>query len=103
MTRSIPRAVVILAAVLFLVALAPVATAGSLAPPGQVASVDQAVIDDLAADGRADFWVALRKQADLAPAYRITDWAARGQFVYDALTRTARDTQREVVAALDKA
>ena len=32
-------------------------------------------------------------KADLSAAYGIADWAARGQYVYDALTATATPSQ----------
>ncbi|MFI6423633.1 S8 family serine peptidase [Promicromonospora sp. NPDC050880] len=51
----------------------------------------------------ADFWIRFADAPDLAPAQDIADWDARGQFVYDALTSTAKAAQAGVVAELEAA
>ncbi|MFC7021572.1 S8 family serine peptidase [Promicromonospora thailandica] len=51
----------------------------------------------------ADFWIQFTDTPDLEPAKDITDWAERGQFVYDALTSTAKTSQAGVVADLEAA
>ena len=38
-------------------------------------------------------WLVLRDQADLAPARGMRDWRARGEMVFDQLTRTAALSQ----------
>src|SRR3990172_5849639 len=53
-----------------------------------------------APEGQADFLVYLTEQADLQDAYRIEDWAARGQFVLDALRETARTSQSGLLQSL---
>jgi subtilisin family serine protease len=50
---------------------------------------------------QADFLVYLAEQADLSAAYRITDWAERGRYVYQALADTAEHSQRDVRAQLE--
>jgi subtilisin family serine protease len=52
------------------------------------------------ADGRADFVIYLRAQADLGAAYAIHDWAARGRYVYQALSDHAERSQRDLRAQL---
>lgn len=47
-------------------------------------------------DGRADILILMAEQADLSAAYNITDWSARGQYVYDTLKATADRTQAGV-------
>ncbi|MGI5190264.1 S8 family serine peptidase [Promicromonospora sp. CA-289599] len=51
----------------------------------------------------ADFWIRFADTPDLAPAKDIADWGERGQFVYDALTSTAKASQADVVADLEAA
>ncbi|MFD2796572.1 S8 family serine peptidase [Promicromonospora vindobonensis] len=50
-----------------------------------------------------DFWIRFADAPDLAPAKDIADWAERGQYVYDALTGTAKAAQADVVADLEAA
>ncbi|MEU4385769.1 S8 family serine peptidase [Promicromonospora sp. NPDC023805] len=51
----------------------------------------------------ADFWIRFADAPDLEPAKDIADWGDRGQFVYDALTSTAKASQADVVADLKAA
>src|SRR5688572_14737730 len=53
-----------------------------------------------AANGPTDFIVYMSAHADLAPASRAASKAAKGAFVYDALTTTARESQAPVVSLL---
>ena len=68
--------------------------------PFTVASATQATIEpDLLAqlnDGPANFFVRMSVQADVSAAYAM-DWAARGQYVVDALQEVARVTQAPVI------
>src|SRR5690606_35764694 len=68
---------------------------------GAAADVEPEVREALADDGRADFWVRFADRPDSAQFRSITDWDARGQAVYDALTKTAERSQAEVRAQLD--
>jgi uncharacterized repeat protein (TIGR01451 family) len=60
--------------------------AGEAAVPG-LGRVDDKIFQDIAAspDGTADFIVIVDGQADLSAAYTITDWSARGHYVYNSL------------------
>ncbi|MFF5292791.1 S8 family serine peptidase [Paractinoplanes globisporus] len=51
----------------------------------------------------SDFWITFETRADLAPAKKIADWAARGQFVYDALTAAAKNSTAAIAPELDRA
>ncbi|TDC39415.1 peptidase S8 [Micromonospora sp. 15K316] len=51
----------------------------------------------------ADFWITFDTKADLAPAKKIADWTARGQFVYDTLKAAAKSSAASVSAELDAA
>ncbi|GAB2933891.1 S8 family serine peptidase [Nonomuraea fastidiosa] len=51
----------------------------------------------------SDFWITFDTNADLEPAKKITDWTARGQFVYDALKAAAKASVESVSAELDAA
>src|SRR5690554_8210484 len=68
---------------------------------GPVASVERQVWDELAADGWTSVWVYLRKSADLTGARLVSDWGARGEFVFEALTSTAQRSQASLRAFLD--
>ncbi|MBL0886743.1 S8 family serine peptidase [Myceligenerans indicum] len=48
----------------------------------------------------ADFWIRFEEAPDLAPATGIGDWGERGRYVYDTLTRAAKESQAGVVARL---
>ncbi|KAF2415153.1 peptidase S8 [Microbacterium sp. B35-04] len=54
-------------------------------------------------DPVADFWITFNANADLAPAKEITDWDERGQFVYDALKKSAKASEAAVAAELEAA
>ena len=71
--------------------------ASSLPVPG-LPRLDPQLISDLAAspDGKADFVVVLASQADLRGAQSITDWQARGEYVYNRLQGHAEQTQQGV-------
>jgi subtilisin family serine protease len=51
----------------------------------------------------ADFWVVLAEEANLTAAKNIADWDERGQYVYDALTSTAKTSQASLVKELKAA
>ena len=69
-------------------------------PPA--AKIDPAVMQQMAAEGEASYWVILRRTADLSGAARIADWNERGQYVYDRLTAVADDTQSGLESLLSK-
>ncbi|HEX6325162.1 MAG TPA: S8 family serine peptidase [Jiangellaceae bacterium] len=73
--------------------------AGSPASP----AVEPQVLEDLADEGTAEFWVYLRDKAELGPAASIADRAEQGKFVYQQLTRTAKRSQAGLIAMLDAA
>ncbi|GAB4531745.1 MAG: hypothetical protein Kow0063_11380 [Anaerolineae bacterium] len=58
--------------------------------------------DELATadDGQAEFLVFFREQADLRPAYAISDWDMRGEFVLRALRETAETSQAPALAQM---
>jgi subtilisin family serine protease len=63
--------------------------------------IDVTLQKQLDAGGNATFWVMLSKKADLSAAPLIRDWNRRGQFVYDALTNTAKTSQAGLRAYLN--
>ncbi|SDC66926.1 carboxypeptidase regulatory-like domain-containing protein [Actinokineospora iranica] len=67
------------------------------------AKIDVSVARTLDTKGSGDFWVLFGEQADLSGPSRLTDWAARGQAVLDALRATADRSQAAVRADLDAA
>ena len=62
--------------------------------------VDPSVAASVESAGKADFFVTFTAKADLSPAAGIADWTARGQFVVDALQKTAETSQASVRAHL---
>ena len=71
--------------------------------PAQPSKLDPEIASRVsAADQRADVIIYLADQADLSGAYRIADWDARGQYVYDTLTAHANRTQQSLRARLAK-
>jgi subtilisin family serine protease len=80
----------------------PLAAAAQPAPGAAqpAVTVEPAVTQAIQANGRTDFWVMFAAEADTSAAYGIADWAARGQYVYDQLTRTAAESQAGLVGAL---
>ncbi|WP_256838456.1 cell wall-binding repeat-containing protein [Ornithinimicrobium faecis] len=61
------------------------------------------VVDELDDHGRATVLVRFDARPDMGSFAAITDWDARGQAVYDALTSTAETSQATTRAALDDA
>ncbi|MFO7696067.1 MAG: carboxypeptidase regulatory-like domain-containing protein, partial [Anaerolineae bacterium] len=59
--------------------------------------IEGALLDALAESGSADFFVVMAEKADLSAASKITDWSARGHYVYDALREVAARTQAPVI------
>ncbi len=72
------------------------------AVPG-LPQLDPQVQNELEGGGTSDIVVVLESQADLSAAGRITDWAERGQYVYDTLNAHAARTQTGIRRALDAA
>ena len=69
------------------------------ASPTWESKVDSAVLD-AAARGNTSFIVYLGAKADLEPANLLADKAAKGRYVYDALTQTAARSQGNVISTL---
>ncbi|MCA9972095.1 MAG: S8 family serine peptidase [Anaerolineales bacterium] len=64
--------------------------------------VEAGLRDQVAAAGVDTYIVYLKAQADLSPAYAISDWNARGEFVYNALRDTAVSSQANLLRYLDR-
>jgi hypothetical protein len=91
-------------------------TVGASPPTPAAASPGQATADpvkpaekiepklrqSLSTTTKTDFWIRFSAKTDLSKARQIGDWAARGQYVYDALQKSAKAAQSDVVAELDK-
>jgi hypothetical protein len=58
------------------------------------------VLDQIARQGKASFWVLLRQSADLRRAATVDDWDARGNYVYRSLSGIAIANQACVTAYL---
>ena len=95
------RRVLALAATMLIVGLAGATSVfGQTAADGGPGLVDGKVLDQLAVRGSTTFWVVLRDKADLRAAPAIENRAARGEFVYDELRKTADRSQAGLRALL---
>ncbi|MEV4168152.1 S8 family serine peptidase [Nonomuraea sp. NPDC049709] len=89
---SIPRARrAFLIGTAALALLVPQSTALAAGPPDP--KIDRLVQADLAADGKATFWVRLKEQANLSSARTARTKADKGRQVYRSKTRTAETSQ----------
>ena len=78
---------------------APIAAARQASHAG-TARISPQVTAALASKTEATAWVVMKSKADLSRAYGMTDWNARGQYVYDTLTSTAARSQKGLLAYL---
>ncbi len=62
--------------------------------------LDSSLVNQLSEQGRADYIVRFSAQADLSSAYSM-DWDARGEFVYNTLAQTAKDSQAKAITILN--
>jgi subtilisin family serine protease len=62
--------------------------------------IEATLVDQITADGSADFIIRFTEQADLSAAYAM-DWQARGEFVYNTLREAAERSQVNAKATLD--
>lgn len=76
----------------------------SLSAPPRPSGVDPQVYADLATspDGSTEILVVMAEQADLNAAYYISDWSARGHYVYNRLRATAGHSQDRIRKYLDR-
>jgi len=79
----------------------PAAAEPDAGPPD--AKIASDLKDRFHEDPTTDFWITFHTDADLAPAKDISDWAERGQFVYDALKKSAKASEAAIAAELDAA
>jgi serine protease AprX len=87
-----PTRVAVPALVVLTLAVMAAAGAASSGTTAWRAKVDPALFARAAA-GETEFFVELARQADLSGAYALRTKEAKGRFVYDRLTATARVTQ----------
>ena len=64
--------------------------------------IEPGLLEDIQEAGTGEYWVRMNRQADLSPAYQISDWSERGWFVYNTLRETAEETQRPLLNYLDR-
>ena len=99
MTSKRWRATLVGLAVGLVVPLCAVATPAAAGNPGQVRAeavakkADKRVIDRLAKDGQATFWVYLGDKADLSAAAKVSGKANKAAYVYKVKTEHANRTQ----------
>ncbi len=63
--------------------------------------IEPLLLQELATNGQADFFVWMKEKADLSPAYRLAAKEEKGAFVYKALVTTADRTQADLRRYLD--
>jgi len=94
--------VIFLALLLLFISSQSVTQADS-APVSELSStekIEPGLRDAVAAAGSASYWVYMAEQADLSAAYGISDWSARGWYVYDTLRETAASSQASLISQL---
>jgi len=69
--------------------------------PGAAAKIESWVIENTRAGAQAEFFVVLKNQASLAGARQLKTKLAKGELVYRELFRTARETQKPIIAELE--
>ena len=72
--------------------LLPGPAAAQVIPPQE--RVETKLLEELQANGSADFVIEMAEQADLSAAYAISDWNERGQYVVDKLKDVADRSQK---------
>ena len=68
---------------------------------GDQPPVEIEVLQEIQAEGSADYWITFETEVDLSSA-TLMDWEERGRYVYEQLTRTAQLTQARVQAELQR-
>ena len=81
---------------------ANVAYSGSISNEDISGKIDQYIFDQLAANDRTNVFVKMATDAKLADAEKIPDRVNRLQFVYDALTTHAKQSQRAIRRFLNR-
>ncbi|OIJ24756.1 peptidase S8 [Nocardioides luteus] len=81
-------------------AFAGTPTADDKAPAAKLTSTLESKFEK---SDSADFWLRFSDKANLGPATSIKDWTKRGQYVVDALEKTAKASQAGAVAELESA
>lgn len=93
----------LLTAMLMVVALsmwASTAVADEPTPKADTAVVEEALLAEMEANGRASYLIYFKDAVDFSPAYDM-DWEARGQYVMRTLQEAAQASQKDVRAYLD--
>ena len=80
--------------------LKPAAAPEPSLAPGTLAPVDPYLFQMIKLEGQARFDVVLKVQADLSGASQVAGKAAKGEFVYHALSTVAAETQGPLIQAL---
>ncbi|MRR29492.1 hypothetical protein EG834_03985, partial [bacterium] len=80
--------------------LLPRPAAAQVIPPQE--RVETKLLEELQANGSADFVIEMSEQADLSAAYAISDWNKRGLYVYNTLKETAARTQKNTIEQLKR-
>ncbi|HEX7256180.1 MAG TPA: S8 family serine peptidase [Gaiellaceae bacterium] len=103
MTRRTWAALAAMLAAFGLAATAVAVASATTATVDWRGKVDQSVLDAVTAGGDVEFFVYLEEKADLGGAASMTSKDAKGRYVYEQLTATARSSQGAVIAELDRA
>lgn len=94
--------ILLLAGLILSMAQPVTVTARTVEPQAPGVTVEPQVLEQMAANGAASYWIDLSSKADLSRAQRM-DWSKRGWYVYGQLAKSAEASQAEVAAYLRKA
>jgi subtilisin family serine protease len=98
-SKFIQRIVVITTVLIIAALFLPWSTSAQSAA-SEPAQVEPVVLQQIALQGQTTFWVILREKADLSPAFGMSNWEARGHFVYNRLQAAANQSQARLRALL---
>src|SRR3989304_3717232 len=63
-----------------------------------LAKIEKQVLDEIAANGKTDFFITLKEQADVSAAEKLNTKLQKGEFVFNTLRATAERSQKDLRA-----
>ena len=104
MNRKVVLQLVSVTLILGLIAsfLSPINVNAEASSPQIVVQVENAVLDEIAKNGTATYWVDFSSEADLSDSAKMS-WSDRGWYVYETLKASAEKSQASVSAYLANA
>lgn len=99
-SKEVLKILSVILALGMLVSYVPTSATAATGTTQQIVTVEDAVLNEMSANGVSTYWVDFKNTADLSKAYSM-DWSKRGWFVYETLKAQADKTQAAAVAYLN--